>query len=53
MADLIFIATLVAFFALMDVLVRVCERVIGKEEAVGTGPAAGDTTATTPEEVPA
>ena len=52
MADLIFIATLVAFFALMVVLVRVCERVIGKEEALGADPAAGDV-ATTPEEVPA
>ena len=53
MADLIFIATLVAFFALMVVLVRVCERVIGKEDAVDADPIAGDTDATTPEEVPA
>jgi len=63
--DLIFIVTLVAFFALMVALVRMCERIIGKEEAVGSdhdnddAPTESDRTdtttpdTTTPEEVPA
>ncbi len=37
MADLLFLATIVAFFALMVVFVRVCERVVGQgRRAVGT-----------------
>jgi hypothetical protein len=59
-ADLLFLATIVAFFALMVVFVRVCERVVGKDDAVGPGfdPDAPDTApdandATVIEEVPA
>jgi len=53
-ADLLFIGILVAFFALMVGFVRICERVVGKDEAVGpeTDDSASDTV-TTPEEVPA
>ena len=36
MADLLYLATIVAFFALMVVFVRVCERIVGKDDAVGT-----------------
>ena len=32
MADVIYILVLVAFFALMVAFVRVCERVVGKED---------------------
>ena len=59
MVDLLFVAILVAFFALMVAFVRLCERVVGKDEPAGTGPATGsdtDTTqthTTTIEEVPA
>lgn len=59
MVDLLFIAILVAFFALMVGFVHICERVVGKDELVGTGPAEEsdtDTTqtdTTTTEEVPA
>jgi hypothetical protein len=35
-ADLLFIATLVAFFVLMVAFVRLCERIVGKEEATGS-----------------
>jgi hypothetical protein len=55
--DLLFVAILLAFFALMVVFVHVCERVVGKDEPVGTGPMTeSDTdtdTAATTEEVPA
>jgi hypothetical protein len=58
MADLIFIAILVAFFALMVAFVRVCERVVGKDGSAGTVPATESDTDTAPidttiEEVPA
>ena len=56
MADLLYLATIVAFFALMVVFVRVCERIVGKDDAVGTdvGLDVPDTfDATTTEEVPA
>jgi len=55
-ADLLYLATIVAFFALMVVFVRVCERVIGKDDAVGTDvdpDAAEAHDATITEEVPA
>jgi hypothetical protein len=59
--DLLFVVILVAFFALMVAFVHVCERVVGKDEPVGTGPMTeSDTesetdtdTAATTEEVPA
>ena len=41
MVDLLFVAILVAFFALMVLFVSVCERVVGKDEPVGTGPVGG------------
>jgi hypothetical protein len=56
--DLLFIAILVAFFALMVGFVYLCERVVGKDEPVGTSPGPDtdtdtDTDSTTPQEVPA
>jgi hypothetical protein len=62
MADVIYILVLVAFFALMVAFVRVCERVVGKEdvtEADFTDDVEGDSdvvpssesTHNTPEEV--
>lgn len=36
MADLLYLATIVAFFALMVVFVRVCERIVGKDDVTGT-----------------
>ena len=61
MVDFLFIVILVAFFALMVAFVRLCERIVGKDEPAGTGPATGsdsdstrsDTVTTTNEEVPA
>ena len=60
MTDLIFIATLIAFFALMVVFVRFCERIVGKEDVTGPDPAAeldadadAESGVVTPEEVPA
>jgi len=55
-ADLLYLATIVAFFALMVVFVRVCERIVGRDDVVGTDvdldvPEANDATIT--EEVPA
>ena len=53
MADFLYILTLVAFFALMVAFVRVCERVVGKDEIVtdGTGSAEAHESGTTvPEE---
>jgi len=35
-ADVAFIATLLAFFALMVVFVRACDRIIGPEEVAAT-----------------
>jgi len=55
-ADLLYLATIVAFFALMVVFVRVCERIVGRDDVVGTDvdpdvAVVDDTTVT--EEVPA
>ena len=57
MADFLYVLTLVAFFALMVAFVRVCERIVGKDDAtgpdtVGAEPA-DDTDHTVAEEVPA
>jgi hypothetical protein len=58
-ADVLFLAIFVAFFALMVAFVRFCEHIVGKDESVGTGPQTDRTTDTdtpidtTPEEVPA
>jgi hypothetical protein len=58
MVDVLFLATLVAFFALMVAFVHLCERIVGKDDAVDSGdaPEAIDSEHTeqpTPEEVPA
>ena len=58
MIDLLFIVILVAFFALMVAFVRLCERIVGKDEADRTDAVPEDTEIdptehTTPEEVPA
>jgi len=36
MADLLYVVVIIAFFALMVAFVRVCERIVGTDEAVGT-----------------
>ena len=41
MADVLFLAILVAFFALMVAFVYLCERVVGKDEPVDTRPRSG------------
>jgi hypothetical protein len=63
MADVIYILVLVAFFALMVAFVRVCERVVGKEDVTeadltddvegdsAIAPSSSDSTHNTPEEV--
>jgi hypothetical protein len=63
MADVIYIVVLVAFFALMVAFVRVCERVVGKEDVTEAEftddvesdsdvvPSSSDFTQNTPEEV--
>jgi hypothetical protein len=56
MTDVIFIATLIAFFALMVALVRFCEHIVGKDDAVDSAPTPeSDTEIDAPvtEEVPA
>ena len=56
MVDLLFIAILVAFFALMVAFVRVCERIVGRDDVVGTDvdlDVAEANDATITEEVPA
>ena len=63
MVDLLFVAILAAFFALMVLFVSVCERIVGKDGSVGTdqvgglttdtGADTGADTTTTTEEVPA
>ena len=56
MADLLYLATIVAFFALMVVFVRVCERIVGRDDVVGTDvelDATGIDDAAITEEVPA
>jgi hypothetical protein len=62
-ADLLYVLTLVAFFALMVAFVRVCERVVGKEDVTeadltddieggsATVPSSSESTHNTPEEV--
>jgi len=57
-ADVLYLLTMVAFFALMVAFVRVCERVVGREDVVGSDGVVGDaddaeSEATIPEEVPA
>ncbi len=66
MLDVIFIATLIAFFALMVAFVRWCEHIVGKEEVTPLDPddtdlpeedgdqrdRAAESTTKTPEEVP-
>jgi hypothetical protein len=65
--DVVYIATLIAFFAVMVAFVRWCEHIVGKEDVVavdqddedagtGSGPTGADpedtaATAKTPEEV--
>ncbi len=51
MADLLYLLVLVAFFALMVVFVRVCERIVGPDDVDGTVDAAADDPVA-PEEVP-
>ena len=58
MADLLYLVTIVAFFALMVAFVRLCERIVGKDDAVGTdldadAPDTQDLETETPEEVSA
>lgn len=57
MADLAYIVIIVAFFALMVAFVHMCERIIGKDDATGSGVASDELTTDThsivPEEVPA
>jgi hypothetical protein len=57
-ADLLYLVTIVAFFALMVAFVRLCERIVGKDDAMGTdldvdAPAAQDQQTEMPEEVSA
>lgn len=47
MADLLFIATLVAFFALMVAFVRLCESIVGKDEGTSSSSRARGGDATT------
>ena len=56
MADLLYVVVIIAFFALMVAFVRVCERIVGRDDVVGTDvdpdvAVADDATIT--EEVPA
>ena len=65
MLDVVYITTLIAFFAVMVAFVRWCEHIVGKEDVVPVDPAADDldvddpdpdsetiiTTAKAPEEV--
>jgi len=53
MADLLYVVVIIAFFALMVAFVRVCERIVGTDEAVGTESDPDRSESTTPEEVPA
>ena len=58
MADLLYLVTIVAFFALMVAFVRLCERIVGKDDVVGTdldvdAPETQDLHTETPEEVSA
>ncbi len=55
MPDLLYLVTLVAFFALMVAFVRLCERIVGKDGTVDSDQTVADALedSTTPEEVPA
>jgi len=53
MADIIYIVAFVAFFALMVAFVHLCERIVGRGDAVESGGIAGAPDATVAEEVPA
>ena len=50
MADLLYILVLIAFFVLMVLFVRVCERIVGSDDAGATVDVAADRPVT-PEEV--
>ena len=50
MADLLYILTFVAFFALMVLFVRWCERIVGKDDAVASDAAEEPSDTTIPEE---
>jgi len=52
-ADLLYLLTIVAFFALMVAFVFVCERVVGTDDAVGSDGTAPESRTTVLEEVPA
>jgi hypothetical protein len=52
-ADLLYLLTIVAFFALMVLFVRVCERVVGKDTAAAPDVEDPTTDTAVPEEVPA
>ena len=51
MADLLYILTLVAFFVLMVVFVRWCERIVGKDDVVPSDVTADTSESAIPEEV--
>ena len=53
MADVLYLLTLVAFFALMVAFVFVCERVVGKEEFAGSDGTVPESVDDVLEEVPA
>ena len=53
MADVLYLLTLAAFFALMVAFVFVCERVVGKEDVAGSDGMARESDPTVLEEVPA
>ena len=43
MLDVVYIATLIAFFAVMVLFVKWCERIVGKEDVVTVEPTDTDT----------
>jgi hypothetical protein len=61
MVDLLYIVTIIGFFALMVAFVRLCEHIVGKDDAVDlayegideSSPVADIPSTTTPEEVSA
>ena len=55
MVDVLYLVTMVAFFALMVALVHLCERIVGKDDAVDHDSTTGrdGTGHAVPEEVPA
>jgi hypothetical protein len=52
-ADVIYIFTFVAFFALMVAFVHLCERIVGQGDAVESDGVAEAPHTTVPQEVPA